>query len=296
MNAKRLSIGLIGLGLVGSALARRLLAAGYAVTGYDHEPSRVLALASIGLAAADSPIALAACCERVVLSVYDTAGAEQVTEGEGGLMAASAPPRLIVDTSTGDPQRQAALAVRLEQRGTLYLEAPLAGSSRQIGDGDATFILGGKAEAMDAADDLLLAIAKKRHIMGGAGAGARAKLALNLVLGLNRAALAEGLAFAGGLGLEGCAFLSLLRDSPAYSAAMDAKGGIMLEGRFSPPQARLAQHHKDLMLMLAEAGRCGQPIPLGAAHAALLEAAIAAGDGDLDNAAVLRQLQRMRRT
>jgi 3-hydroxyisobutyrate dehydrogenase-like beta-hydroxyacid dehydrogenase len=131
--------------------------------------------------------------------------------------------------------------------------------------------------------------------MGGAGAGARAKLALNLVLGLNRAALAEGLAFAEGLDLEGAAFLSLLRDSPAYSAAMDAKGAIMLEGRFSPPQARLAQHRKDLALMLAEAERTGQPLPLGAAHAALLDAAIAAGDADLDNAAVLQQLRRMRR-
>jgi hypothetical protein len=145
-----------------------------------------------------------------------------------------------------------------------------------------------------AADDLLAAIAAKRHVMGGAGAGARAKLALNLVLGLNRAALAEGLAFSESLDLDGAAFLSLLRDSPAYSAAMDAKGAIMLEGRFSPPQARIAQHRKDLGLMLAEAGRLGQPIPLGAVHAALLDAAIEAGDADLDNSAVLRQLRRMR--
>ena len=289
VSAPRTHIGLIGLGLVGTAVARRLLAAGFALTGYDADPSRASLLAPIGVVAADSPLGVAACCERVLLAVYDTAAVEQVTEGEGGLLAAAVPPRLVIDTSTGDPDRLQALGQRLGARGIGFVEAPLAGSSVQIAAGEATMILGGDVAALHDAHDLLRAIAAKRHVAGGPGMGARAKLALNLVLGLNRATLAEG------LGLEGAAFLSLLRDSPAYSAAMDAKGEIMLEERFFPPQARLAQHRKDLALILAEAQRFGQPRPLVSAHAALLDAAIAAGDGDLDNAAVLRQLRRMRR-
>ena len=295
LSAPRTHIGLIGLGLVGTAVARRLLAAGFALTGYDVDPSRASLLAPIGVVAADSPLGVAACCERVLLAVYDTAAVEQVTEGEDGLLAAAVPPRLVIDTSTGDPDRLEALGQRLAARGIGFVEAPLAGSSVQIAAGEATMILGGDVAALHDADDLLRAIAAKRHVAGGPGMGARAKLALNLVLGINRAALAEGLVFAEGLGLEGAAFLSLLRDSPAYSAAMDAKGEIMLEERFFPPQARLAQHRKDLALILVEAQRSGQPLPLGSAHAALLDAAIAAGDGDLDNAAVLRQLRRMRR-
>jgi 3-hydroxyisobutyrate dehydrogenase-like beta-hydroxyacid dehydrogenase len=286
-------IGLIGLGLVGTALAQRLAAAGYALVGHDRDSARAAVLAPFGGDFVASARALTGRCQRVVLSVYDTAAVESVTEGAEGLLAAASPPRLIIDTSTGDPQRLAALGGRLAVRGIGFVEAPLAGSSAQIAAGEATMILGGDTQALLDADDLLQAIAAKRHVAGGPGMGARAKLAANLVLGLNRAALAEGLVFARAQGLDPEKFLALLRDSPAWSAAMDAKGGMMIEGRFTPPQSRIAQHRKDIMLMQAEAAMHGCALPLTMVHAALLDAAIAAGDGDLDNAAVIKQIQRM---
>jgi len=111
------------------------------------------------------------------------------------------------------------------------------------------------------------------------------------VVGLNRAALVEGLVLAEGLGLDLPTVLALLKDSPAYSAAMDAKGERMLRGEFAP-EARLRQHLKDVELILGHARRAGQPLPLSATHRELLVAAIAAGDGELDNAAVIREIRR----
>ena len=121
--------------------------------------------------------------------------------------------------------------------------------------------------------------------------GARAKLATNLVLGLNRAAFAEGLVFAESLGIQPAAFLELVLASPARSDAAALKGPLMVAGDFAP-QSRIRQHLKDLELMLAGAGAMGQRLPLTETHAALLRAAVACGDGELDNAAIVRQLRR----
>jgi 3-hydroxyisobutyrate dehydrogenase-like beta-hydroxyacid dehydrogenase len=117
------------------------------------------------------------------------------------------------------------------------------------------------------------------------------KLVTNLVLGLNRAALAEGLAFAGALGLDAGRALALLRDSAAHSRVMDGKGEKMVRGDFEP-QARLAQHLRDVRLILAESEAAGLPLPLSLAHRRLLEAAEAAGYGPLDNSAVIRAYDR----
>jgi 3-hydroxyisobutyrate dehydrogenase-like beta-hydroxyacid dehydrogenase len=117
------------------------------------------------------------------------------------------------------------------------------------------------------------------------------KLVSNLVLGLNRAALAEGLAFAEALGLAAAAALRVLRASAAYSRIMDAKGEKMVSGDFSP-QARLSQHLKDVRLIRAAGAERGMDLPLSAAHEAILERAEALGLGDLDNSALIEALRR----
>ncbi|MDB5858714.1 MAG: glxR, partial [Ramlibacter sp.] len=140
---------------------------------------------------------------------------------------------------------------------------------------------------------VLDAVATRRVHVGAAGMAARAKLATNLVLGLNRAVLAEGMAFAESLGIPPATFLALVLATPARSAAAEVKGPMMASGRFEP-QSRIRQHLKDVGLMLAAAHVAGQPLPLSETHARLMRDAIAAGDGDLDNAAIIRQWRRDR--
>jgi len=291
MNGIGETIGLIGLGLVGQAIGARLRAAGFVPLGFDRSETAAAAWHAQGGALANSPADIGARCARCLLAVFDTDGVLAVTEGPGGLLEGSAL-RTIVDCSTGDPDRLQALARRLGTRGLHFIEAPLSGSSQQIGAGTATMLLGATDEALAASEDLLAAITPHRLHIGGAGMGARAKLATNLVLGLNRAALAEGLVFAERLGIAPDRFLELVLATPARSDAARAKGAMMVAGDFGTPQSRVRQHLKDLELMLAQAAASGQRLPLTATHAALLRAAVAAGDGELDNAAVLLQLRR----
>lgn len=278
-------VGVIGLGLVGSALVDRLRGAGFRVVGHDIDPTKTAGLPDEDRA--ESPAALAARARRIVLSLPDSDVVAQVVD-------ALPPVELIVDTTTGAPDVTDALARRLAAQGTAYIDAPLSGSSAQIRRGDAALLVGGDPDALDTHADLLAALSERVFCVGPVGAGSRAKLASNLVLGLNRAALAEGLVLAERLGLDPAAFLDVLRATPAYSAAMDVKGRRMVTGTFDPPDARLAQHRKDVALMLACAAETDQRLPLTEAHAALLDAAIAAGDGALDNAAVIQALRRAR--
>jgi 3-hydroxyisobutyrate dehydrogenase-like beta-hydroxyacid dehydrogenase len=134
-------------------------------------------------------------------------------------------------------------------------------------------------------------VAAKVFYLGPSGSGSKAKLASNLVLGLNRLALAEGLIFAEKLGLDLEAFLELLKVTPAYSAIMDTKGEKMLKSDFTP-QARLRQHHKDVSLILKYAEQAGQELPLSKVHLDVLQKAIESGDADLDNSAVIKELRR----
>ncbi len=131
------------------------------------------------------------------------------------------------------------------------------------------------------------------HI-GKIGDGGRAKLAINLILGLNRLAVAEGLVFAERLGLDAEAFLKVARSSAAYSQVMDIKGSKMIRGEFGA-EGRVTQHLKDVRLMLAQAERVKQQLPLLEIHADVLEACVRQGEGDLDNSAVIKEIRRRTR-
>jgi len=288
------TIGLIGIGLVGTALAENLLAAGYQVIGFARsEPSREK-LVRLGGRAAAAPAAVAAEASRVILSLPDSDVVDQIVSAPGGLLAAGSGLRLVLDTTTGEPERTEALAARCAARGVLFADAPISGSSEQIRRRQGVVLVGGERAAYDACLDLIRAVADRHYYLGGPGSGSRAKLASNLILGLNRLALAEGLVFAERLGLDLPAFLEMLKTTPAYSCAMDVKGEKMLRGDFAP-QSKVAQHHKDLRIILECAAKAGQELPLAALHKEILEQAMAAGEGDLDTSVVLQGLRRMRR-
>jgi 3-hydroxyisobutyrate dehydrogenase-like beta-hydroxyacid dehydrogenase len=279
------SVGMIGLGLMGTALTERLLAAGYTVWVGNRTRAKAEPLIARGARWADNPLQV---CDRVLISLYTTDTVEEVLDG---LADGLKPGQILIDTTTGEPEQTARLGERLAARGVHYLDAPISGSSEQTRRGEVTTIVGGAREAFDACHDLLDCFSAKRIYAGPCGAGAKMKLVSNLVLGLNRAALAEGLVFARSMGLEAAAALEVLMGSMAYSRIMETKGQKMLAGDFST-EARLTQHLKDIRLILQAAAEGGQALPLTEAHCRLLEAAEAAGFGDMDNSAVIRAFDR----
>ncbi len=284
-------IGLVGIGLVGTALAESLLGTAFEVIGFDIDSERCAEFEKSGGKLASCPAEVAGRVEHVILSLPDSKAVRQVIEGPKGLLEAKRLPRYIIDTTTGDPEETIALAERLAQSGITMLDSTISGSSRQVRDRAAVFMVGGDKTTFETCRDIFDALSEKVFYIGPSGHGSKAKLASNLILGLNRLVLAEGLIFAEKLGLDPAAFLELLKTTPAYSAAMDIKGEKMLEGDFTP-QARIRQHHKDVSLILKYAEKAGQELPLSKVHMDVLDKAIAAGDADLDNAAVIKELRR----
>ncbi len=285
------SLGIVGLGLVGRALGGRALDAGLTVSGHDPSAAATEAAAALGIGTVPSLGALVGRCPVLLVCVFDDGQFAAVVDAVCAARSGdSVPTELLINTATCGPATIDGAAARLADCGIEFVEAPLSGSSAQIGDGSALALVAGKPAAIERWQSWLDRLFPNRVVVGTAGAGARTKLASNLILGLNRAALAEGLALAEAMGLDGHDFLDVLRRSAAYSRAVDTAGKRMVERDFRP-QSRLAQHRKDLALILDQGTAVGQPMPLTEAHAALLDRAIALGLGDSDNGAVFAVLR-----
>jgi len=155
--------------------------------------------------------------------------------------------------------------------------------------GEAVVIVGGNEPSVRQAEPVLRTWSDRRFHVGPVGSGARLKLIVNLVLGLNRAVLAEGLTLARANGIDLSRALDVLKATPAYSSVMDSKGPKMIARDYTP-QARLAQHLKDVRLIRELARRYGARTPLSDVHEQLLQRAIELGFGEADNSAVIEAL------
>lgn len=280
------SVGLVGIGLMGEVYARRLIDAGFSIIGFDIDPARNARLEQIG-GRTGTLADIAREGDPIVLAVFNTDQVEDVVERA---LIPAARGKIVIVTSTCDPDRIAALAARVAEN-LRFLEAPVSGTSEQVRQGDGTGLIGGDARIAQAAADVLDALFPKRFHLGKAGDGGRAKLAVNLILGLNRLALAEGLVFAARLGLDPSAFLNVARSSAAASQVMDTKGPKMIAGDFAP-EGRVRQTLKDTRLMLDQAQRAGQKLPLLEIHAEVLLACLRHGEGEKDNSIVIEEIRR----
>ena len=279
-------VGIVGIGLMGEVYACRLIAAGFAVTGFDVDAAKNERLAQIG-ARPGSLADIARDCDPIVLAVFSTDQVEDVVERA---LRPAAAGKIVICTSTCDPDRVAALDARVAGR-LRFLEVPVSGTSAQVRQGDGVGLVGGDQKIAADAAPVLDALFPKRFHIGKVGDGSRAKLAVNLILGLNRLALAEGLVFAGRLGLDPAAFLKVARSSAAASQVMDTKGPKMVVGDFAP-EGRVRQTLKDAHLMLDQARKAGQQLPLLAVHADVLEACLRRGEGEQDNSIVIKEIRR----
>ncbi len=278
------SVGLIGVGLLGSAIADRYIQAQVAVLAYDVNPRNLHALSELGGQIADSSASVFQQCSRVIFSLPNSDIVREVVVASRVHLR---PGGVILDTTTGDPLSTESLAMDLANIGVTYLDTTVVGSSEQLRRGEATLLVGGAEDSILLIRPLLEILASKIFFIGPVGSAAKMKLVVNLAIGLHRAVLAESLALANALGLDLEKALEAMIGSPAYSTMMETKGQKMLRGDFTP-QARLAQHRKDVQLMLQSAHKAGVNLPLSTTHFGLLNDLIAAGYGDLDNSSIIR--------
>ena len=175
-----------------------------------------------------------------------------------------------------------------------FLEVPISGTSRQVAVGQGVGLIGGARAVMDSASAVLGAICPRRFHAGAVGNGSRTKLAVNLILGLNRAAMAEGFAFAERLGLDTASFLKVAKASACHSQVMDVKGHMMARREFDKVQGRVDQTLKDFRLMLEQGRKTGQALPFAAVYVQMLEDCVAHGEAGWDNTAILEAVRRCR--
>ena len=291
MTAAR-QIGIAGLGLLGAALGARLVQAGYSPKGYDIDAAKTAAFAQArGIAATLEEVAH---CDVVLLAVFDTDQVEDIVIN-AVLPALAGAPKIVLCASTCDPDRIAALSETIAARGLTLIETPVSGSSAQVRNGDGVGLLGGAKDAIDGVADIIDALYPKWFYMGPTGNGGRAKLAINHMLGLNRLVLAEGLVFAQALGLDPAALLEVARQSAAYSQVMDIKGPKMVSGDYRP-QGFIHQSLKDFKLIIEQAGKRGQEMPLATLNAQVLAACVSRGESERDNAAVIEEIRRRKKS
>src|SRR2546430_16740278 len=192
----RTPVGLVGIGLLGQAFAHRLLDAGFEVVGFDVDPAKNAKLAELGGRPASSVAELARRCDPIVLAVFSTDQVEAVIESELLPAVGDGSGKIVLCASTCDPDRIAALGKRVAARGLRLLETPVSGASGQVSRGEGVGLIGGDPQVVSAVEPVLRALFATYFHMGKIGDGGRAKLAVNLILGLNRLAVGEGFGIA----------------------------------------------------------------------------------------------------
>jgi 3-hydroxyisobutyrate dehydrogenase-like beta-hydroxyacid dehydrogenase len=287
------AVGLVGLGLMGTAMSTRLLEAGYEVLGFDVDEARRSEHSGRGGTVAADVAELATRCRTIILSLPHADISREVCLGETGVAVRSRQGTVVADTTTTRPDDAVALGRELTGRGLQFLDVGISGNSARVREGEALGVVGGAAEQAPVLLDALATFCSDVMVAGDVGDGMRAKLTINHVLTLNRFALAEGLVFAETLGMQPHLALDALRRSAAYSTAIDMWGTRMVEEDYDSPASRVRGGNKDLQLILQLAKEQGSPtFALGQVDN-VVRAMLANGLGDLDNAVLADMLRRM---
>jgi 2-hydroxy-3-oxopropionate reductase len=279
-------IGFIGLGIMGKPMSKNLLKAGYDVIVYARKRAVADELVAAGATAVDSPRAVAAASEAVVTMLPDSPEVREVVLGNHGVIEGAAKGGVVIDMSSIAPLVSREVGRELAARGVEMLDAPVSGGEPRAIDGTLSVMVGGKQEVFDRCYDVMKAMAASVVRVGDLGAGSVAKLANQIIVALNIAAVSEAMVLATKAGVAPEHVHGAIRGGLAGSAVLEAKGPLMLDRKFQPG-FRLNLHMKDLANVLATSHRLAVPLPLTAAVMEMMQALKAAGQGDRDHSALV---------
>jgi putative dehydrogenase len=284
------TIGIVGLGLLGHAVASRLIKAGHRVVGVDLLPARVEALTALGGTAAPSAAAVAESAEAVCTLLPSLAAVEEATLGPGGIVAGARPGLTVIQMSTISPTLTTRLDEEMAARKLGFLDCPVSGTSAMVERGDGIIFVGGARALYDRWRPVLESVLPRAVYVGRAGQAMVLKLVANLLVALHSAAAAEALTLARRGGLDLNVVLDVLTASAANSRMLELRGPMMARGEF-PAQMKLDLFMKDLHLMQEAAAAVGAPLPLTDLAERLYAAAQAAGHGGEDLSVVVTALK-----
>ena len=287
-------IGIIGIGAMGLAMARNLHRKGHALCVRDVDPAAVAAAAALGIEACDSPAAVAARCDVLIVVVVDAAQIDAVLFGVDGVVRAAAvtrtTPLAVLLCSTIAALDTEHFQARLARHAIDLIDAPISGGPVRAADGSMSMMLAGDAALLARLDPLLRDLASKRFVIGSKpGDAARTKLVNNLLAGINLVAAAEAMALGVRLGLDRQLLFDVINASSGASWIGQDRMARALVNDFEP-RARAVILTKDVGLAVQMADSASIATPLGDAALSVFEATVAAGLGEHDDAAVIKAI------
>ncbi len=284
-------LGFVGLGLMGGAIAQRLLAAGHRVTGYNRTASKADWLIEAGLRLETSPRRVAEAADVVFSSISDSGALRAISLGQDGIIAGLRPASVWVELSTVSPLLIRELAASVMARGADMLDAPVSGSVITLGQGQLTFMVGGEAHVLERARPILLDIGPKITHVGGHGQGALMKLATNVQVAVQTLAFGESVLLAERGGIPRARAVEVLLASVVASPMLAYRGPMLVE----PPEQVLFNVRmmlKDVDLALEAASTVGAGLPTTSVARQVLSEAESMGFGDLECSAVFNVIAR----
>ncbi len=282
-----ITVGFIGLGLMGKPMALNLRKHGFPVVAHSRSQPPVDALVAAGAAAADSPAAVARQARVIITMLPDGPDVASVLEGERGVFSAMQPGTVIVDSSTIAPATARRLAEATAARGARFLDAPVSGGEIGAIDGTLTFMVGGDAAALADVTSVLSAMGKPDRIVhvGESGAGQICKACNQIVLGGTMSVVAEAIALARKNGVDPMKVRAALMGGFAQSRVLEIHGERMITGNYKPGfKGKLFK--KDFGIALAALAEAGVPAPTSAVVAQLVQTQVSQGHGEDDYSAI----------
>lgn len=279
-------LGFAGIGIMGLAMTRNLLKAGYEVNVYNRNPAKCEPLKAEGANVVSTPKQLAEMSDYTFAMLSDPPAALAVASGPDGIVAGLSSGKGYVDVSTVDEHTSKTIAAAVRGAGAAFLEAPVSGSKKPAEDGTLIFLTAGDQALYDAVASPLDVMGKASFFLGEVGAGANMKLVVNMIMGSMMVAFAEGLALAQQAGLKQKDLLDVLGLGAIAAPMFAMKGPGMIAGKF-PPAFPLKHQQKDMRLAIQLGDQHAQTLPVAAAANAAYLQARGQGLGDEDFSAVL---------
>ena len=285
-------IGFIGLGIMGRPMAKNLLKKGYSLTVYDIASERVDDLVKAGAKAGKSSKDVAEKSEIIITMLPNSPEVKQAVLGRNGVLDGARPGSILIDMSSIAPLASREIAERAKEKKVTMLDAPVSGGEPKAVEGTLAIMVGGPAETFDKVKDILGVMGASVKRVGEIGSGNITKLANQIIVALNIAAMSEAMVLATKAGVDPENVFNAIRGGLAASAVLDAKMPLALKGNFKPG-FRLELHIKDMANALDTAHQIGVPVPLSAAIMEVMQALKADGKGADDHGGIIQFYEKL---
>lgn len=287
-----MKIGFIGLGIMGKPMVRNLLKAGHEVIAYDIIPENVADVVKAGAVAGKSPREVAAQVGLVITMLPNSPHVRSVVMGENGVLEGAKPGTILIDMSSIAPLASQEVEKACAEKGVKMIDAPVSGGEPKAIDGTMSIMVGGEKAVYDQVYDLLMTMGGSAVYCGAIGAGNTTKLANQVIVALNIAAVAEAFLLAKKAGVDPKLVFEAIKGGLAGSTVMNAKVPMILDRNFNPG-FKIDLHIKDLNNALSTGHAVGSPLPLTAAVMEMMQTLHADGMGQSDHSALARYYEKI---